>query len=95
MIMHGVIMVAETLALVGAAGAGAFLVSRKFRKGHGISILIPFRCTDPDSPRMKNVEWLKRYWAAQLPGAEVIIGEDPDTSRPFSKSVAVNNAAAT
>ena|SRR5208282_5455550 len=66
-----------------------------FRKGRGISILIPFRCMrlkDLGEERLKNLKWLQRYWKAQLPGAEVIIGDDPDYSRPFSKSVAVNNA---
>ena len=76
-----------------AATTAAIAVSRKFRKGHGISILIPFRCPDTTNPRIKNVEWLKRYWKAQLPGAEIVMGDCPDLSRPFSKSVAVNDAA--
>ena len=67
---------------------------RHRRRGQGISILIPFRCLDKDNPRMKNVEWLQRYWKAQLPSAEVIIGADPEVDKPFSKSVACNNAAA-
>jgi hypothetical protein len=40
---------------------------------------------------MRNVLWLKKFWKAQLPAAEIIIGEDPDTEVPFSKSVAINN----
>jgi hypothetical protein len=76
------------------------LVSR-FRKGWGISILIPFRCIGLRNnngrllgeERLKNVEWLLRYWEAQLPGAEIIIGSDPDYDKTFSKSVAVNDAA--
>jgi hypothetical protein len=72
--------------------AAAAAVSRKFRKGHGISILIPFRCPDTTNPRIKNVEWLKQYWKAQLPGAEIVMGDCPG-EQPFSKSVAVNDAA--
>lgn len=75
-----------------ATGSLAYTVAMRFRKGHGISILIPFRCQDPLSPRMKNVEWLKQYWATHLPGAEIIVGDDPDVE-PFSKSSAVNIAA--
>ena len=70
------------------------------RKGRGISLLVPFHCTDESGPRARNWAWLKRYWKAQLPGAEIIMGEDRDaglrfegTIVPFSKSVAVNNAA--
>jgi glycosyltransferase involved in cell wall biosynthesis len=64
--------------------------------GYGISILVPFQCSDSASERVKNWEWLERYWKAQLPGAEVIMGRDYEAvekSIPFSKSVAVNNAA--
>ena len=61
------------------------------RKGKGISIIIPFRCLDSTHPRMRNIQWLKKYWKSQLPAAELIIGEDPDTNVPFSKSVAINN----
>jgi len=71
----------------------AFFKSLWNHRGKGISILVPFRCNDLYSPRLRNWEWLKRYWEAQLPGAEVIMGEDPATDKPFSKSVAVNNAA--
>lgn len=92
MITHGVSMALEIIALACAAVASTWLASRLCRKGHGISILIPFRCTDPNHPRMKNVEWLQRYWKAQLPGAEIIIGVDPDLHKTFSKSVAVNDA---
>ena len=66
----------------------------KFRKGRGISIIIPFRCPDPTHPRARNVIWLKKYWKAQLPGAEIIMGEDPDLNVPFSKCVAINNGVA-
>src|SRR5271167_1900757 len=78
-----------------AAGAlfASVAVALRLRRGNGISIIIPFRCTDPTNPRVRNVEWMKRYWAKQLPGAEIIMGEDPHTDFPFSKSVAVNDAA--
>jgi len=85
-------MIASIVSVIGAVFA-SFAVVVRLRKGHGISILIPFRCLDKSSPRVKNVEWLKRYWAAQLPGAEIVIGDDPDTTKLFSKSAAVNNAA--
>lgn len=62
------------------------------RKGHGISLIVPFGCSDPEDQRQKNWKWLQAYWKAQLPGAEIIIGEDRD-GKPFSKSVAVNDAA--
>lgn len=73
-------------------GVLGWLATRRNRKGRGISLLIPFHCSDPTNPRVQNVEWLKRYWAAQLPAAEIIIGDDDAV--PFSKSVAVNRAAA-
>lgn len=69
---------------------------RRSRKGHGISILVPFHCPDKHNQRAKNWRWLKKYWAANLPGAEIIIGEDKtaiELGLPFSKSTAVNNAA--
>jgi glycosyltransferase involved in cell wall biosynthesis len=58
----------------------------------GISILIPFRGSDPNSQRTKNFEWLSEYWAKQLPGAEIIEGYDAELDQPFSKAAAVNNA---
>lgn len=89
---HVVSIIGEIVALTGLAIVGALALRRK--KGHGVSILIPFRCSDPTNQRVKNLEWLKQYWANQLPGAEIIVGDDPSTDRPFSKSVAVNNAVA-
>jgi beta-lactamase class D len=72
-------------------------VAWKYRAGYGISILVPFHCPDPENQRSKNWVWLKQYWEQQLPGAEIIMGEDSismnDSSVPFSKSVAVNDAA--
>lgn len=67
------------------------------KRGHGISILVPFHCPDHGNQRAKNWHWLKRYWKAQLPGAEIVMGEDwlslTDPFIPFSKSSAVNDAA--
>jgi hypothetical protein len=70
-----------------------FAICKFFRvKGHGISILVPAHLTD--NQRQENWKWLQEYWKTHLPGAEVIIGDDPDAaSLPFSKSVAVNHAA--
>jgi hypothetical protein len=94
--MSGVIMIAEIVGAVGLLAASATLAFSKFwRRGHGISIIVPFRCPDATNPRVRNVEWLKRYWQAQLPGAEIIVGEDAaPLDQPFSKSVAVNNGVA-
>jgi len=67
------------------------------RKGHGVSILVPFHCPDEHNQRAKNWRWLKRYWECQLPGAEIVVGRDRiselDSRLPFSKSSAVNDAA--
>lgn len=73
----------------------ADLLSRRHKRyGRGISIIIPFRAPRHADERVRNLKWLKRYWKVQLPGAEIIIGDDPDTHKPFSKSVAINNAVA-
>lgn len=67
-----------------------------FRKGHGISILVPFHCPDEHNQRAKNWHWLKKYWECHLPGAEIIVGKDKiakEFDLPFSKSAAVNDAA--
>jgi len=60
--------------------------------GEGISILVPLRLDDPNGVRARNWEWLKKYWEAALPEAEIVLGDDP-SSVPFSKSAAVNDAA--
>lgn len=73
-------------------GALAWWVSRW--RGRGISIIIPFRAPSVADERVRNIEWLKRYWRTQLPGAQVIVGEDPEHCRAFSKSVAVNRGVA-
>lgn len=60
--------------------------------GHGISIVVPFHCDNPEHQRAKNWEWLYCYWRAHLPEAEIVIGSDvwAEAGQPFSKSVAVN-----
>jgi hypothetical protein len=71
-----------------------FLKFFKPKKGKGISIVIPFRSANSASERKRNFEWVKKYWQTQLPGAQVIVGIDPDTHLPFSKSIAINNGVA-
>jgi len=72
-----------------------FHLCRFFRvKGYGISILVPLHLDGSCKRREENWDWLKRYWEKNLPGAEIIIGHDKDAGEiPFSKSVAVNDAA--
>ena len=63
--------------------------------GSGISLLVPLHLNNQEE-RARNWNWLKAYWKANLPGAEIVIGSDEEaqtTKVPFSKSVAVNNAA--
>jgi Glycosyltransferase like family 2 len=63
-------------------------------RGYGISILVPARIADQDVERRRSWDWLQKYWRSALPGAEIVIGSDPDAGEvPFSKSVAVNDAA--
>lgn len=68
----------------------------RHKSGHGISILVPFRCPEKDH-RSIIWKWIRRYWKHFLPGAEIVIGVDPasedDPLIPFSKSAAVNDAA--
>jgi len=59
-------------------------------QGAKISFLVPFR--PDDEGRERTWEWLKRYWQWSLPAAEIIVGSDDGV--PFSKSCAVNEAAA-
>ena len=53
-----------------------------------ISLLVPFR-TD-HAERERNWRWLARYWRAELPGAEIVVGSDHGI--PFCKTHAVNEA---
>lgn len=56
-----------------------------------VSILVPFR-PDPNSPhRTRLWDWLQRYWAYELPYAEVVTGDS--RGEVFSKSAAINVAA--
>jgi hypothetical protein len=62
-------------------------------RGYGVSLLVPFQ--SEDAQRLANWAWLKRYWRAALPGAEIVMGRDKraTSGMPFSKSAAVNDAA--
>ena len=40
---------------------------------HGISIVVPFFCDDPEHQRVKNWEWLYCYWRSHSPDAEIVI----------------------
>lgn len=75
-------------------GMGVGLISRHRNKGKGISIVIPFRPSEMAPERLRNILWLEQYWRSQLPGAEVIISDDPERDRAFSKSVAINRGVA-
>ena len=59
------------------------------KKGSGISLLVPYR--SDNGRRDETWKWLSKYWANELPGAEIVIGTDTHT--PFSKTSAVNDAA--
>lgn len=63
------------------------------KTSEGISIIVPFFCSDPENQRVKNWEWLKSYLQIHLPLAEIVMGQDTNVGpdRPFSKSAAVNN----
>jgi len=54
-----------------------------------ISLLVPFR--DDGEHRSRVWHWLRRYWHGHLQSVEIIQGHDG--GYPFSKAVAVNNAA--
>lgn len=61
------------------------------KKGHGISIIIPFRKSKTYSRQASNFAWVKKYWHCQLPGAQIIVGKDSKRNKLFSKSAAVND----
>lgn len=54
-----------------------------------ISLLFPFSTNDP--VRKATFRWLLKYWAHELPDAEIIIGRSG--GKPFCKGKALNNAA--
>jgi glycosyltransferase involved in cell wall biosynthesis len=66
---------------------------RRIHKGYGISIIIPFRVSKKYPRQEENFRWVKKYWRAQLPDAQVIVGKDPCSWLAFSKSAAINAAA--
>ncbi len=67
---------------------------RHGRKGHGLSIIVPFRTSKKYGRQDENYHWIKKYWKCQLPGCEIIRGNDHWWRKPFSKSLAVNAASA-
>ena len=56
-----------------------------------ISLLVPYR-SDSGGSRARLWEWTQRYWRYALPDAEIVMGHDEGV--PFSKTTAVNEAAA-
>jgi hypothetical protein len=58
-------------------------------RGRGVSILVPFR-DDNAVGRGVNWAWLRKYWAHELPAAQIVVGTDD--GQPFSKTTAVNHA---
>jgi hypothetical protein len=57
-------------------------------RGKNIVLIVPFR-DDHAVGRGVNWEWLHRYWTAELPAAQIVVGED--SGEPFSKTCAVND----
>lgn len=75
-----------------------YVLAERFRFGRGrnpgntqISLLVPFRADYKQPERIRTWIWLRRYWKAQLPGAEIVMGSS--TGEIFSKTEAVNDAA--
>ncbi len=62
---------------------------KRRKHGKGVSLLVPFRADG--ARRQETWDWLKRYWAHELPGAKIIMGDSGDV--PFSKTTSVNQAA--
>lgn len=56
---------------------------------NNISVLIPYKAAD--EYREKNFLWVKNRYETIMPNAEICIGEY--NGEPFSKSIAINNAA--
>jgi glycosyltransferase involved in cell wall biosynthesis len=68
------------------------IVCRLFKlKGHGVSVVIPFRKSKKYPRQTQNFKWTKKYWRKQLPGAQIIVGTDHAENLAFSKSAAVND----
>lgn len=56
----------------------------------GVSLIVPFR-EDSSGTRTATWKWLEAFYREHLPEAEIVIGRDD--GMPYSKSVAVNEAA--
>lgn len=69
-------MIAVVAALIIITIMGWLTSQLLFRKGRGISILIPFRFTGRrdkygrllGEERLNNMKWLRQYWETQLRG---------------------------
>ncbi len=63
------------------------------KTSEGISIVVPFQCSDSNNQRAKNWDWLESYLRIHLPLAEIIVGKDrqADAEHSFSKSCSVND----
>ncbi len=65
---------------------------------HKISLLVPFQSNEQH--RLRSWKWLREYWRAAIPDAEIIVGIDRESRhtwrnrhpKPFSKAIAVDNA---
>lgn len=55
-----------------------------------MSLLVPFR--SDNGRRLETWNWLRQYWEAELPSAQIVLGHSSVT--PFCKTAAVNDAAA-
>lgn len=55
-----------------------------------VSVLVPYTPNSKRDPRIAAWEWIRKRWEIILPGAEIV--EGADHGRPFSKTVAVNDA---
>jgi predicted glycosyltransferase involved in capsule biosynthesis len=58
-------------------------------RGHGVSLLVPF--LSDNGRRQQAWHWLHRYWTAELPAVEIVVGRS--SAVPFCKTAAVNDAA--
>jgi hypothetical protein len=56
----------------------------------GVSLLVPFR-EDSSGTRTRVWEWVESFYRENFPDAEIVVGNDEGS--PYSKSVAINDAA--
>lgn len=68
---------------------GKIFFCRKRHHRPKISLLIPFSTNS--EIRKKTFKWLLKYWAHELPGAEIVVGHSD--SKIFCKGQALNDAA--